>query len=163
MPSALIEIGFISNREEEKYIASEKGQNEIAQAIVSAIGEYKKRWAKMQDGATAQAASKPSAKPDNVAAKSSASSTTPAAERLPARPTSLATYHIQIFSTSRILKNNSREFKGLKGAAYYRSGKSYRYYVGSYSTEKDANKSLREVKTKFPDAFVVKLRNGKPE
>ena len=41
MPSVLVEIGFITNREEEKYINSEEGQNEIAQNILSAIKAYK--------------------------------------------------------------------------------------------------------------------------
>jgi N-acetylmuramoyl-L-alanine amidase len=42
MPSILTEIGFISNPNEEAYINSEKGQNEIVDAIVNAIKQYKK-------------------------------------------------------------------------------------------------------------------------
>lgn len=41
MPAVLIEIGFISNPDEEDYINSEKGQNEIAAAITNAIKRYK--------------------------------------------------------------------------------------------------------------------------
>lgn len=41
MPAVLIEIGFISNPEEEDYINSEKGQNEIVGAISKAIKRYK--------------------------------------------------------------------------------------------------------------------------
>ncbi|MGV3547418.1 MAG: N-acetylmuramoyl-L-alanine amidase family protein, partial [Pedobacter sp.] len=40
--SVLTEIGFISNREEEKYINSDEGQEEIVMAIVNAIKQYKK-------------------------------------------------------------------------------------------------------------------------
>jgi N-acetylmuramoyl-L-alanine amidase len=42
MPSILTEIGFISNSEEEKYINSEKGQDEIVNAIFKAVAQYKK-------------------------------------------------------------------------------------------------------------------------
>ena len=42
MPSILTEIGFISNPEEEKYINSEKGQEEIVDAIFKAVAQYKK-------------------------------------------------------------------------------------------------------------------------
>ncbi|RYG17554.1 MAG: N-acetylmuramoyl-L-alanine amidase [Chitinophagaceae bacterium] len=42
MPSVLTEIGFISNLEEEKYINSEEGQEEIVNAIFKAIAQYKK-------------------------------------------------------------------------------------------------------------------------
>ncbi|WP_316825241.1 N-acetylmuramoyl-L-alanine amidase [Pedobacter miscanthi] len=42
MPAVLTEVGFISNTEEEKYINSQKGQNEIANSILEAIKTYKK-------------------------------------------------------------------------------------------------------------------------
>jgi N-acetylmuramoyl-L-alanine amidase len=42
LPSVLTEIGFISNPDEEDYINSESGQEEIVNAIVSAIKQYKK-------------------------------------------------------------------------------------------------------------------------
>jgi N-acetylmuramoyl-L-alanine amidase len=42
MPSILTEIGFISNPEEEDYINSIKGQEEIITAITNAIKQYKK-------------------------------------------------------------------------------------------------------------------------
>lgn len=41
MPSILVEIGFISNKEEEEYINSEKGQDEIVEDLVSAFRAYK--------------------------------------------------------------------------------------------------------------------------
>ncbi|MFN0290195.1 N-acetylmuramoyl-L-alanine amidase family protein [Pedobacter helvus] len=42
MPSVLTEIGFISNKEEEKYINSDEGQEEIVMAIINAVKQYKK-------------------------------------------------------------------------------------------------------------------------
>ncbi|GGH05502.1 N-acetylmuramoyl-L-alanine amidase family protein [Pedobacter zeae] len=42
MPAVLTEVGFISNKEEEKYINSQNGQNEIANSILEAIKTYKK-------------------------------------------------------------------------------------------------------------------------
>jgi len=41
MPSILVETGFITQTEEEEYINSEKGQDEIVAAIMSAIKKYK--------------------------------------------------------------------------------------------------------------------------
>lgn len=41
MPGVLVEIGFINNVEEELYLNSEKGQNEVAYAIFKAIRNYK--------------------------------------------------------------------------------------------------------------------------
>lgn len=41
MPSVLVELGFISNPEEEDYLNSEKGQSEMVTAIVRAVKRYK--------------------------------------------------------------------------------------------------------------------------
>ncbi|MDP3445326.1 MAG: N-acetylmuramoyl-L-alanine amidase, partial [Ignavibacteria bacterium] len=46
MPSVLIETGFLSNRKDEAYLASSKGQNEIANAIFKAISRYKEYYDK---------------------------------------------------------------------------------------------------------------------
>lgn len=42
MPSVLIETGFINHPEESHYLASDKGQTEIAESIFNAIIDYKK-------------------------------------------------------------------------------------------------------------------------
>ena len=41
MPSVLIETGFLTNRNEEKYLLTEKGQSDIAGSIFRAFKEYK--------------------------------------------------------------------------------------------------------------------------
>ena len=42
MPSVLIETGFVNNYEDARYLASEKGQDDIADSIYDAIIRYKK-------------------------------------------------------------------------------------------------------------------------
>lgn len=44
MPSILVEMGFISNREEESYMASEAGQAEIVHRILNAVKTYVERY-----------------------------------------------------------------------------------------------------------------------
>ena len=41
MPAILIETGFVANYDDERYLNSEKGQEEIAQAITDALVKYK--------------------------------------------------------------------------------------------------------------------------
>jgi N-acetylmuramoyl-L-alanine amidase len=43
MPSVLVEIGFISNKEEEEYINSDKGQSEIVDDVLNAFRAYKQK------------------------------------------------------------------------------------------------------------------------
>ena len=40
MPSVLVETGFITDKDEEEYLNSEKGQNEIVENLTSALGNY---------------------------------------------------------------------------------------------------------------------------
>jgi N-acetylmuramoyl-L-alanine amidase len=43
MPSVLIETGYLTNKEEEEYLNSDKGQDEIVQNIISALSRYKQQ------------------------------------------------------------------------------------------------------------------------
>ena len=43
MPSILVELGFISDEEEEKYINSDQGQDEMVEDLVNAFRAYKQR------------------------------------------------------------------------------------------------------------------------
>lgn len=54
MPAVLIETGFISNYEDERYLNSDKGQEEIAQAITDALVKYKKQVESPRTTATAE-------------------------------------------------------------------------------------------------------------
>ena len=40
MPSVLVETGFITDKDEEEYLASEKGQNEIVENLTNALANY---------------------------------------------------------------------------------------------------------------------------
>jgi N-acetylmuramoyl-L-alanine amidase len=42
MPSVLVETGFISNPEEERYLNSQEGQTELAECIIRALKKYEK-------------------------------------------------------------------------------------------------------------------------
>lgn len=44
MPAVLIELGFVTNAEEARYLASERGQDLLASAIFRAIRDYKEQY-----------------------------------------------------------------------------------------------------------------------
>jgi N-acetylmuramoyl-L-alanine amidase len=52
MPSILIETGFISNKEEEEYLTSDKGQDQIVDNIISALKNYMSSLEKQQTPVT---------------------------------------------------------------------------------------------------------------
>lgn len=67
-------------------------------------------------------------------------------------------FRIQLMASSRILEQDSREFKGLTGCERIRSGKLYKYTYGRYATEAEARKALPEIRKRFPEAFVIEVK-----
>jgi N-acetylmuramoyl-L-alanine amidase len=43
MPAILVETGYINNPEDERYLNSDKGQQELAEAITEAVKRYKQQ------------------------------------------------------------------------------------------------------------------------
>lgn len=62
MPSVLVEVGFISNPDEEQYIANETGQTKIAVNLANAFADYKLKY---ESGAIKQVAVNTTPKPAN--------------------------------------------------------------------------------------------------
>lgn len=69
MPAILVETGFINNPEDERYINSEKGQQELAEAIAAAVVRYKKQIEGLNKPAQQNAAAKPATEEKNDAEK----------------------------------------------------------------------------------------------
>lgn len=70
-------------------------------------------------------------------------------------------YKVQFLSTDKKLKDDSREFKGLKDYEYYVQNGTYRYTTGSFRNVRDASTYQKEVRALgFSDAFVVAFHNG---
>jgi N-acetylmuramoyl-L-alanine amidase len=46
MPSCLIELGFISTPDEERYLISSEGQDRLARGIFNAFLKYKNKFGK---------------------------------------------------------------------------------------------------------------------
>lgn len=140
MPSILVELDFICNPAMEDYMASEKGSSQLARAIYNGVKNYRE-----SSSATAPAKSTKSA------------DTKPA----PAEATDgEIVYRIQFLVVPSPLKAGDKRLKGLD-ADYYTDDGSAKYTTGAFSSVKEASSTLEEVKKKFPDAFVIKTRNGK--
>ena len=50
MPSVLIETGFITNKQEEQYLNSEDGQDQIVENIMGALRRYKEEMESSKPG-----------------------------------------------------------------------------------------------------------------
>lgn len=70
-------------------------------------------------------------------------------------------YRIQITMNMHLLPANAPEFKGAEEVEYYKDQDYYKYTIGHFDNMDDARDRLKEARTKFPDAFIVKIRDGK--
>lgn len=166
MPSILIELGFINNPTEAKYLASAQGQRNMASAIYSGFKKYKEDYNKKEGTVPSRTLStKPIVTPQNsnsAAAvveqpKSTVSKTTVSSSKVPA---GAIEYRIQFLITQTKLPDNSSRFKGLSNVSFYQDG-GYKYTVGSTTNYNEILKLHGEVKKKFNDAFIIRMKDGK--
>jgi N-acetylmuramoyl-L-alanine amidase len=165
MPSVLIEIGFITNPQEEKLLNSKKGQFDIAHAIFRAFKSYKDYYEKDKQ----LIAHKPSTEeiksdPKDTEFKKPASpatntSTTKSKENEIQKNRH---YRIQIKASSNKLPVNAPEFADYDDIVCIPFNTIFKYTVGNFTTFEDASKYCNDVvRKKVADAFVICLENGK--
>ena len=134
MPSVLVETGFLTNNSEGAYLNSVRGQNEMADAIASAVITYKNDFFK------------------NL-------STTTSINDINESKTS---YRIQIAASAKLLDLKPYNFRGLKSVDVVKDGKLYKYLYGKHKTLEDAKKSLNEaIKSGYKSSFIVKYENNR--
>lgn len=147
MPAVLIELDFICNPTVEKYLASNKGKDQMAKSIADAIIKYAGKGGPILTV--------------DVNPEPAEESTVEEPVQEPADSNAI-TYRVQFIAVERSLPANSPEFKGLKKVAEYKQGNLYKYTAGGdFATEEEAEAYARKhVKKKFPQAFVIQWQNG---
>lgn len=144
MPSILIELGYISNKQEENYLKSSSGQTSLANSIYNGFRDYKKEHDKKSYVFSGQG--KTSTSNETVSNITSAS---------------VREYRIQFLTSSHMLENGSFEFKGISPVDFYNDGGLYKYTYGKTDNPNELKSELKDIKKKFKDAFIIELENGK--
>lgn len=157
MPSVLTEIGFISNSSEARYILSDAGQREIAQALARAFSTFY-TGRNTPDVALAAAAAEVD---ESVEAEQEQESTSPIRGKKSTTQAQTSQgkvrYRVQLMSISKKLDPKGEEFKGLKQqVTRTRLGSVYVYMVGNTSSLEEAKRLRQQVLKYYKDAFVVK-------
>jgi len=142
MPGVLVELGFLSNKDEEKYLKSSEGQNQYAKSIYTAFKKYKDKFGTNQGTITSNASSSLAPSPTPVSSAGQ------------------LVYKVQILSADRQLPANSPLLKGHK-ADWYKDGNIYKYTVGESTDLKTIQNMQKQVSKDFKDAFIIQMRDGK--
>ena len=131
MPSVLVELGFLTNKKEGRYLNSKKGQAQMGGAIASAILNYI----------------------NNLKLNTVNNSEL--------KEQTIIEYKVQIASGKNRIPTKSYNFKGLKNIERVSVGKFFKYYYGNTSKYLDVKKSLKTAKSKgYTSAFIVAFVNG---
>lgn len=215
MPSVLVELGYITNPEEEKFLMSEQGQDYLASAIYRAFRDYKQTIdnrsgikngngvaydaaspATVSDGASGLKVEKEEGRTDNthgshvagnkpaavstevVAAQAGKEAVRSPAEKeqqagepvagpvvsAKAKPLEAAEeilFMVQVAAMPKNRELNQSILKGLEPLSKIEDGERIKYASGKFVLYDDALKHRRTLTGRFPDAFVIAVRNGK--
>ncbi|MCD8264637.1 MAG: N-acetylmuramoyl-L-alanine amidase [Tannerellaceae bacterium] len=155
MPSVLVELGFISNREEERYMKSAEGQRQLTKSLYDAFCKYKKEYDRKQ-GALANSDLKVVNTP-----VANNQPTSPSKESASAATKGQVVYKVQFLTSSKQLSPNSKLFKGYKNVSHYYENGLYKYTYGESTSLEEMKKVRRQVIKDFKDAFIVAFKDGK--
>ncbi len=152
MPSVLVELGFLTNAEEEDYLQGEKAQDFMASAIYRAFKEYKTTVESNGAGPLTVKADPMNGKDDNASTPSKAVSVEMA---------SGVVFKVQIATSSKRIETKPRNFNGLEGVEEHQGAGLYKYTAGS-APDLDAARALQDdYRTKgFDGCFIVAFKNG---
>tara|TARA_R110002049_G_scaffold82223_9_gene209318 strand:+ start:2665 stop:3750 length:1086 start_codon:yes stop_codon:yes gene_type:complete len=133
MPSVLIELGFLTNKKEGRFLNSKTGQAKMANEIADAIYGYIK----------------------NLKLNTVINEVTTVI------PKDQIEFKVQVASGKNKITTKSYNFKGLKNIERIQVGTYYKYYYGNTSSYKDVEKALKTAKSKgYKTAFIVAIKNG---
>ncbi len=180
MPGVLVELGFLSNPKEEKFLLSKNGQTYLASAIYRAFKDYKNEVeAELNEAPFKETTALE--KPVEEAAKNIEIKTedTPTAIDEPKKnkaeekteiPEQKATpvkkaedeliFSVQFAASAK--KKNIPAFKGISGEInFYEDNGRYKYHSGHFNNIDDAINHKNKIrKAGYKDAFVISFQNG---
>lgn len=161
MPSILVEVGFISHKEEERYLNSEAGQHKIAEGIYRAIRQYKTEHDARMKKTTNAVASTGTGEDAATATTTRASAASQSGStRSAGTNESGILFKIQILASNSPIKKGNVQFKGLAPVECYEENGYYKYTYGSSSDYNEMYRTRKEIASKFDSAFIVAFRDG---
>ncbi len=151
MPSVLIETGFLTNPDEEKFLKDTASQTKMAHAMFVAFQKYKNE---LEGVDIMKGIHNEGSNANNSAVQN------PIKENNPFSENSVV-FRVQVETASKKMATNLDRFRGLSVWEYVQDGL-YKYTVGAFENDfKSANEYKNEMRERgFPHAFVVAFQNN---
>ncbi|MDR1758772.1 MAG: N-acetylmuramoyl-L-alanine amidase [Bacteroidales bacterium] len=157
MPSILVELGFLSNIQEENYLVQKDNQKKIATAIYNAFVDYKNQI----DGTSYPLLPLPDKKEndlsfqDSIPLTKSKDSAKQTVENMPD-----IHFRVQFLTHPKELPITSTRFTNISGVMKYYENGLWKYTSGNEPSYKKSVVLLKKIKQYYPDAFIVAWKDG---
>lgn len=162
MPAVLVELGFISNATDLSELKKSDSRERLAGCLFEAFKEYKYSY----DGEVAVEKPAEPAEPAPAVAGETVKETAgePSGDGTVKEPASKdeELYGVQIFAVGRVFPSNAPEFMGYTPTVI-KVGKVNKYIIGVSGSLQTTKKNFAVIKKKYPQAFLVRIRNGATE
>jgi N-acetylmuramoyl-L-alanine amidase len=158
MPAVLIETGFLTNANDESFLASSDGQEKMAGAMFESFKKYKTQ---IEGKNTAKEIKSSETKEEKKEILETQALDKKEKEPEKNSMENAIVFMVQIETSETKIPLTSSKFKGLQVFEYKQDG-FYKYAVGSFQNDfKGANEYKNEMREKgFSHAFVIAFKNG---
>jgi N-acetylmuramoyl-L-alanine amidase len=151
MPSVLVEAGFLTHPEEDRFLSSDSGQEKIAESLARAFGRYKR---KVEDGILPASADLTPSPPERAPDSRIKTPTEPP----PAWPSGLW-YGLQVGALSKPMPADHPLRTRVSPLREKQEGLTYKYICGPFSSREEAERKRKELlQSGIVDIFVVTYR-----
>ena len=190
MPGCLLELGFISTKDEEQFMNSKDAPQKYARGVYNAFTAYKKKY---HGGATSTPFLEAPTKEASLAPQQAEprkqqttkkrqeqslpeqkqeakQETTKQEQKQEAKPEAAKpdiadakdepVFKVQITTSDRKLSSGNSRLKGVDDADSYFENGLYKYTVGSSTNYNEIYQLRKTLLGKFPDAFIIAFKNG---
>lgn len=159
MPSCLIELGFITTRDEERALNSKGTIDDIARGIYLAFRDYKRKHATGAKGTAYDVSQATEVEP--TASHDREDSKEEKREKPKKRKASkeAPVFKVQVMASDTKLKKGDSRFKGEKDWDYYREKGLYKYTIGESEDYNEIYRLRKQLLKKFPQAFIVAFKD----
>ncbi len=147
MPSVLIELGFLTNKEEEEFLISELGQDYLASAIYRAFKTYKSELERIETSFGESNAAESAEK--LIEAELTEEST-------PNNEVKDVIFRVQLLTSAQPQETSKENFNGLEGVMEFEENGMYKYIWGAASNYEEAKNLQKRVRSAgYKGAFVI--------
>jgi N-acetylmuramoyl-L-alanine amidase len=146
MPSVLVETGFITNPNEEKYLNSKEGQDYLASSIYRACRDY------LNEIDSKSAISQEKNDDSDQKSDTLTSGNSNAGE---------ISFMVQVTTSTSRTEIKPENFKGLRDITEINAQDRFKYAAGSFTDYSDAVNYRKKIETFYPDAFVIAVKDNK--